>query len=203
MVRAFDQLKALPEVMTVSTVAAMLDLPSKSASLYLSRWQKAGMTQALGERTGVHFNLVRNPEAPEERLMDALQLLLPGAVIGGASALHAAGWTTQIPRSLELIVPARPSLPQIPGVDPHQRSNRWFRKIHDGLIREGTLPRMAPAAALADAWISGLWRPDPDEIEWDEIPQGTLEAAFSLMGQPLPAEIEEVLVENSQFGFRF
>lgn len=193
--QAFKRLKEMPEVMTVNTITAMLKTTPKAASVYIARWREAGMIASMGERTGVHFNLVRNPNAPEERFYDAIKLLFPEAVITGASAIHSAGWTTQIPRSLEIAILRRPSAPQIPGVEVQMRPRRWFAKVHDSLIRQGTLPTLHPAHGLADCWKRETWQPDPDEIEWDEVRADALREAFRLHGVEIPEDYLEELEE--------
>lgn len=185
-VQTYKRLLEMPEVMTSNTIEAMLQMSAKATSVYIKRWRDAGLISSLGERAGVHFNLVRNPNGPEERFYDAVKLLFPEAIISGASAIHAAGWTTQIPRSLEIAILNRPSVPSIPGLDIQMRPRRWFTKVHDSLTREGTLPALAPAHALADSWKRETWQPDPDEIEWDEVDAGTLRRAFAIHGVEIP-----------------
>lgn len=189
-IRSLDRLKSLPEVFTLATVCGLFGMTQGMASTYIGRWKEAGLVSSLGERTGVHFNLLTSPNAPEERRNDAIAYLLPGARIVGASALHAAGWTTQIPRSLEIAVPYRRSLPNIPDLQVSTRPKLWFATIGRHVLREGPIPVLAPAEALADAWRTGSWHPDIDELEWDEIDRSALEAAFRDQGLKLPPDWE-------------
>ncbi|MCW3784299.1 hypothetical protein [Defluviimonas salinarum] len=187
-IRAFDRLRELPEVFTLNTAAAMLGGDTNLASTYIARWKEMGFVSSLGPRTGVHFNLLRNPEAASERRMEAIAYLFPGAVLGGVSAVHAAGWTTQIPRRLEILIPVRRSCPAVDGVEIGQRPRSWFRKAASWIAAPGPVPGIDPAFALADAWKTGDWRPDPDDIEWDEVDAERLELAFAEVGLSIPED---------------
>ncbi len=185
-VSAFERLKGLPEVFTTRSLPGLLGTDRKSASVYLARWRKQGFISSLGPQAGIHFNLVVNPQAERERHMDAIAHLLPGVRIAGVTALWMEGWTTQYPRRTEIMVPARPSFPKIHDVELHPRPPAWFRMARDHVLVPGSVPRLAPAFALADCWASGNWRPDPDDIEWDLVDRAELEHAFSLFDLGLP-----------------
>ncbi|MCE6958264.1 hypothetical protein LAZ40_04240 [Cereibacter sphaeroides] len=186
--RSLDRLKELNPVFTVGTLGQLFGMPPGVASTYIARWKELGLVASLGERTGIHFNLLKDPAGPRDRRQEAIAYLLPGARIIGASALHAAGWTTQYPRRLEIAVPPRRTLPAIPDVDISQRPKIWFSTAGRELLRDGHIPVLAPAEALADAWKTGLWRPDPDELEWDEIDREAVSRAFRRQGIDLPSD---------------
>lgn len=190
-IRSLDRLKALPEVFTLATVCGLFGMAPGMASTYIGRWKEAGLVSSLGERTGVHFNLLTAPNAPEDHRNDAIAYLLPGARVVGASALHAAGWTTQIPRSLEIAVPYRRSLPSIPDLQISTRPKMWFASVGRHILRDGPIPVLSPAEALADAWKTASWRPDVDELEWDEIDRKALHAAFRAQGLEVPKDWED------------
>ncbi|MDE0524693.1 MAG: hypothetical protein OXH79_22365 [Boseongicola sp.] len=185
-ISAFERLKSLPEVFTTRSLPGLLGTDRKSASVCLARWRKRGFISSLGPQAGVHFNLVLNPQAERERHMDAIAHLLPGARMAGVTALWMEGWTTQYPRRAEIMVPARPSFPKLHGVELHSRPPDWFKVARDHVLVPGPVPRLAPTFALADCWASGLWRPDPDDIEWDLVDKTELERAFGLFGLDLP-----------------
>lgn len=190
-VPAHKRLRNLPEVFTTHTLSAHLDGDSALASVYLNRWKEEGLVASLGRRAGVHFNLVRNPNAQTDNQLDAIGLLLPGAVIGGASAIHAAGWTTQFPRQLEVLAQPRRSYPAIHNVTVSKRSKTWFAIARDHLRGDGPLPLLEPAFALADAWINKSWRPDPDDLEWDLVDTNRLEMCFAEFGAEMPDELTD------------
>lgn len=185
-VSSLERLRRLPEVFTHLTVAAMFGWETDTASQYIRRWKQSGFVSSLGERTGVHFNLLRNPDAGSEHLLPAVRMLFPGAVLVGASAIHMAGATTQIPARPQVAIPWRPSYPKVEGVDLSTRSIRWFRSVHQDLVRDTDLPRLPAELALADDWQNGDWRPDPDDIDWDEVESTRLEEAFARMGGSIP-----------------
>ena len=183
---AHRRLRTLPEVFTTATLAAQLNGDTKAASVYLARWRREGLIAPLGPRAGVHFNLVRDPDAETNYRAEAIAYVLPGAVVAGASALHAAGWITQIPAALEIMVPGRASTPEIHGVISDTRPVTWFILARQHLQRPGPLPLLAPSFALADLCGSGGWCPDPDDLEWDLVDEERLRAAFSELDVPLP-----------------
>ena len=188
---ALERLKELPEVFTLATAARLLACDSRRASTYIGRWKEAGLVSSLGPRAGVHFNLLKDPGAAVTYRMAAIAHLLPGAVIGGASAVHAAGWTTQFPRRTELLVPDRRTVPAIHGAEVATRPLSWFRRARDWILPGGDVPNLDPAFALADCVGRGTWRPDPDDIEWDEIDPGHLKRAFDALDAAIPAAWEE------------
>lgn len=183
---SLDRLRELPDVLTLKTVAAVFGWETKVASHYIARWKKKGFVSSLGERTGVHFNLLKNPKAAEENFVEALKFLFPGAVICGASALHMSGTTTQIPSQIEIAIPWRPTFPRVEGAEISTRSAPWFRLVRDRLVWEATLPRLAPEMALADDWMQAGWRPDPDDIDWDMVDAKVLAADFARLGGDIP-----------------
>lgn len=185
-VSSLDRLRQLPEVFTLKTAASMFSWDEKMASRYITRWKRSGFVSSLGERTGVHFNLLKNPDAPRDLFLHAVGHVFPGAVLVGATALHASGATTQIPVSLDIAIPYRPSYPAIPGIDIVTRPRAWFRSVHDTLVKDRTLPRLTAELALADACVNGGWRPDPDDIEFDEIDSDLLKKAFAMFNAEIP-----------------
>lgn len=185
-VSSLERLRRLPEVFTHKTAAAMFGWETDMASQYITRWKQSGFVSSLGERAGVHFNLLKNPRAASEHLLAAVNLVFPGAILVGASAIHMAGATTQIPSRPQIAIPWRPSYPKVDGADLSMRSIRWFRAVHSELIRDAELPRLPVELALADDWENGDWRPDPDDIDWDEIDHHRLRAAFMKMGGEIP-----------------
>ena len=67
---AVERLQELPEVFTLNTVAAMLDCDTGNASTYIARWKDSGLVKSLGPRTGIHFNLLKNPQADQDKRME-------------------------------------------------------------------------------------------------------------------------------------
>lgn len=135
-----------------------------SASSVLTRWQRQELVVSAGE--GVWFNLVVDPDGPENRLFEAIGRMFPAVVVIGATVLHDAGWTTQVPQRQTVAVPPRRSTPNPDRVEVCPRPRVWFRKVEPFLRRNVyAVPSLTPAAALADALTHKPgWRPDPDDI---------------------------------------
>jgi hypothetical protein len=183
-----ERLSGLPEVFTLKTAASMLGCEKGMASTYIARWKKKNLVTSLGDRTGVHFNLLRNPDASDEYRMEAIAYVYPGCLRGGVGALHHAGWTTQIPQEMDLMVHSRRSYPGIDDVAVHGRPLSWIRTAREWIDEDGPIPVLNPAFALADCVSSGIWRPDPDDIEWEEVSIIPLREAFKLFEVEIPDE---------------
>ena len=199
-ISAFERLHDIPEVFTLNTAAIMLKCSKGMASTYITRWREQGYISSLGPRAGIHFNLLKNPEAHSELHMDALEYLFPGAVTGGVSAVHAAGWTTQIPQQLEIMISERRTWPVVDNVEIMTRSLDWFREARKWIRLPGPVSCLDPAFALADCVHNKIWNPDPDDLEWDEINPTGLSRAFAYFGMDIPeawAGDFKYLVENS------
>lgn len=194
---AYKRLRLLPEAFTTKTLAASLGGDEKLASVYLYRWRKDGLIKSIGPRAGLHFNLLRNPSADKDLFLEGVAFLFPGAVIGGVSAVHSAGWTTQIPRSIEIMVPSRRSFPEIDDCSLSSRSRQWVKMARNHLVTPGPVPTLSPAFAMADLWATGDWRPDPDDIEWDMVNPEHLQEAFNLFEVAIPDEWRPEM-ENAQ-----
>jgi hypothetical protein len=197
-ISALDRLRGLPEVFTLNTAASHLGCSTKQASTYINRWGESGLTSSLGPRTGMHFNLLRNPNAASELRMDAIGYLFPGAMVGGVSAVHAAGWTTQFPRKTEIIIPKRRSFPSIDEAEVSCRPLKWIKEARNWTVSEGPVPYLNPAFALADCVANDVWTPDPDDIEWEEVDVPALVKAFAWFD----VEIPEDWVEEMEYASR-
>jgi hypothetical protein len=128
-----------------------------------------------------------------------LGALYPEATVIGSTALHRAGWTTQIPASIHVAVldtrmPVEADLYDIVG-----RPAYWFGRSPDSLWG---LPALSPIQAIVDAWqFDDQWRPAPDDLE-DDTPWDALRAAFVEAGVPWPAIYVDWRPENHTGGRR-
>lgn len=188
---AIQRLRELPEVFSISVLAARLGGDKDRAAIYAKRWRDAELLAAAGPRVGVYFNLVRRPDAASALTLDALQMIFPEAVLSGETVLHDSGWTTQIPQLTQVVVLDRKSLPEVYGFEIHRRPASWFLAFQHEIQRE-TFPRLSPAGALADLWGShgrkgvALWRPDIDDLEEDEIDWPSVKQVFDDQGVAWP-----------------
>ena len=187
MASAFDRLNKLPEVFSLNTLASFTGGDTSKASVYINRWKQMGYIDGLGPRIGIYFNLLKNPNAKQEHFMAAIQMLFPDAVMSGASVIHASGWTTQIPQSIEFNILSRRSIPHVDGAQFHLRTKDWFFVCQNQILKDG-FAKLKPEIALADSWKSGSWRPDVDDLDFDQINTHKLKKAFVLMGCPYPKQ---------------
>lgn len=199
---ALDYLRCLPEVFSLNYLAARMDGDKAKASVYLSRWKLSGLVSSFGQRTGVHFNLLRNPNAPQDGIFNALEMVFPGAVIIGASVLHDAAWTTQIPRAIDVAVLNRRSFPVIAGFDIHCRPREWFALMRSGIDFSG-YPKLKPAYALADAFMyPGLWQPDIDDLEEDEVDWPACRSVFGQVNVDWPVQYPDAPAAREKLAAR-
>lgn len=203
---AIEVLRSAPEVFDLSTFQRLNGLERRQAHVYLSRWAKAGLVQSAGPRVGVYFNLIRDPAGVSTRAAEALDLVHGTAVMNGASVLHAAGWTTQIPHRVTVAALSRQTFPQLDAFDVVPRRRSWFEKVadNDGMLREGGtygLPSLTPAFALADAFkhVDG-WRPDPDDLYLDDADPGEVRNAFRALRADVPDWLDELLPIHERTG---
>lgn len=203
---AFDRLRAWPVVFNVNQATRYLGAGGNDmASVYLARWKKSGMVQSTGPRSGVYFNLVANPKAAEEHLVDALLFAFPSAVLIGASVLHDSGWTTQIPSKLQIACLAerdgRRTVPVWDQVEFFLRPREWYQQFHGQLQRGesyGALGSLTPAAALVDAYLrpdGSEWQPDADDLDIPDECKPELASAWKQAG--LDDSVLEDLLSDS------
>ena len=195
---AIERMLTLPPLFRGADLTVRFAWNSKTASHYLWLWKKRGLVQGLGGHSDVFANLVREPSPDWGR---AVLMAMPSAVIVGAEALRQAGWTTQIPTSPEVAVPAGQSAFKLEHFSVQQRPARWGEATAAGRHQAvpGVLPMLRPAWALADLLRAGSWGSfglDPDDIEWDEVTprdEADWRQACAAMGLALP-ELAEMAV---------
>lgn len=168
---AIERLRVLPPVFKGSDLSLRFGWTPDEAGQYLLRWKHRDLVRPTGPRAGVYFNLICESSAPETRREEAIATLLPSALAIGATVLHEAGWTTQIPTQLNIAALRRRTFPLLNGVVVFPRGIGWYRLAHSWLRRSPgrTLPRVDAAFALADALkMRDGWVPDPDDIDFPE-----------------------------------
>lgn len=184
---AFKLLSSLPEVIEARDVRIAAGWERKTAIETMFRWVRAGYITPFA--TGVYFNLVASPKAPQNNVFEAAQRTVRRPMILiGASALRAAGWTTQMPSGYELGIATDRNIrtwKSMAGITAEARSVKWFGKIMPFAIKgDGTFDRLPPALALVDSIVSAerfaalpketrkqhlengtvTWHPHPDDI---------------------------------------
>ena len=167
---AVQRLADMPEVFTGGDLSTVFGWKSAITSNYLANWRKNGLVRALGGRSDVYMNLVRNRQVNPEA---ALRRAFPNAVKVGVDVLREAGWTTQIPTMPEVAVPTSSALYTLHDFELTTRPNKWFLRITPGLqTAEQGINQLKPAWALADmlarardSRIKKAWLLDPEDID--------------------------------------
>jgi hypothetical protein len=188
-VSAFLRLSELPEVFTGAQAAVLFGWPSSQVSTYLANWRRAGLVKTLG-RSDVHLNWVRDRNLDVEA---GLARLYPSAIKAGVDVLRRAGWTTQIPSSIEVRVEPDAVIYELEGYQIEPRPRSWFSRVSPGLQRSGSdkaLSELRPAWALADMIqraqdrrVRHAWLPDPDDLDWYEVERDpAIDAAAQAFG---------------------
>ncbi|UNC16250.1 hypothetical protein FE249_18715 (plasmid) [Acidiphilium multivorum] len=191
-VSALERLRDLPEVFSLRTAATALDLEIETMTVYAFRWRQKGLVENFG-RTGVYFNLLKNPDAANTMVAEALYMALgnlPLVEVGG-SALVDSGLTMQRHIRLEVAVicDRRPTLPTLPGISLLRRPIWWggylAQKARIRATRSTVLPCASASLAMADAILShhvrqaGIQaRPDPD-LAWLPTPDEVATHSFA------------------------
>lgn len=196
---AVEVLRGLPPVFDLSTFQRMVGVPRQQARIYLSRWADSEYVRSAGPRAGIYFNLIVEPDSPSVRASDALKLLYPSAILNGASVLHAAGWSTQIPARVTVAALSRPTFAMLDAFDVVGRRQGWFVAIGEGISKDPDMASfgirsLTPAFALADALTNDDgWRPDPDDLDLDDADPDELKRAFRAMKAKPPEWLLEFL----------
>ena len=197
---AVERLRDLPEVFDLAQVESTFACSRSHAGYFCSVWKQQGLIEPLAvHRGGIFFNLIRDTASPETHLNAALCRLVGGPVILlGATALNAAGWTTQIPATPEVgvrLTQARPSLPTVAKANLVPRFERWFDRLLERSTEAGygdaEVHMLSPEMALADACLAaargvgagrgaGAWCPDPDDLDPDLLDDAMTEVAACL-----------------------
>jgi hypothetical protein len=195
---SIEVLRALPEVFDLSTLCRMANLERDVAKSYVSRWAKVDYVRSAGPRAGIYFNLVKAPDAARRRSVDALRMAYPSAVLVGASVLHAAGWTTQIPSRMTVAVHTRPTLMALDAFDLSGRKRTWYAAAHPDLTTDKDfstygLRALSPAFALADLHAQPKsWRPDPDDLDLEDADWDEVRRAFGTLSIPEPSWLADM-----------
>lgn len=210
--KPFAILSSLPEVIEARDVRIAAGWERKTALEAMFRWVRAGYIRKFAD--GVYFNLVSSPKAPQTHVYEAAQRTVRRPmVLIGASALRAAGWTTQMPSGYELAIATDRNIrtwKTMADIAAEGRTVKWFGKVLPLAVKgEEGFDRLPPALALVDSIASAerfsalsrdaqnqqlknklvTWHPDPDDIsipidrEPEDIWAEIVEAA-ELLGVP-------------------
>jgi hypothetical protein len=171
---AVKRLANIPEIFTGNDLATIFGWTSAICSNYLAVWRKAGLIKSLGGRTDVHMNLLRNGRVNTEA---ALRRVYPRAIKVGVDILREAGWTTQIPKMIDVAIPRTNTIYKLSDINLSKRSDKWFATVAIGTERVSQgIDRLKPHWALADMIhraqdkrVHGAWLLAPDDIDLDAV----------------------------------
>lgn len=121
------------------------------------------------------MNLVLSNRSPNRHA--ALRRACPHALQVGVDLLREAGWTTQIPTSIEIAVPASSPVYSLQGFDMRKRPDAWFVRVAPGVQKMAQgLDRLNPAWALADMMaraqdkrVRKAWLLDPQDLDLERV----------------------------------
>lgn len=182
------ELTDLPVVFDLDELIEWSDGDRNLAITRLHRWEINAFVQRFKQDSFVYFNLKKDPAAPLRFSDHAMIKAHPDAMIAGVSALHRAGWTTQIPAKTELVI-NQSSCGDADGVASFSLMPRSedHLEILKSKVLPGDVPVLEPAWALADLLLYDLWHPSEDDLEMDEIEQAMceIEEAFKTLGVSL------------------
>lgn len=197
MANAISRLRSLPEAFTFAGFRRLTGFSDKTAAVCLHRWKARDLIEPAGDRAGIYFNKLKNPQPQSSLRIEALLFEYPSAILCGESVLHAAGWITQIPARITVAVLIRPSYVSFHGFEIRGRPLSWLKKVHDA-VNAADNPRVygmraLPAPyALVDLYADPkAWHPEIDDLD---IPQDQIRAVRSASKQlnaRLPASVDQ------------
>lgn len=195
-ISAVKRLLVLPDAFSLATCATLLGVTNGAARVMLARWTAANYVQPSGSRTGFYFNVLKNRNAPDECLARAIKHIYPSAMVRGATVLHAAGKTTQVPHQIDVAVLGRADRAKTTGFSERAKPRRWYATLHGMWDKDGLfgLPALQPEAALADLYATeGDWHPDVDDLEVDELDWPKFKAACDILGIEVPEQLRDLV----------
>lgn len=174
----YKLLASMPPVIETRDVRIVAGWERKTAIEAMCRWVRAGYIVQFA--SGVYFNLVASPKAPQTHVYEAAQRAVRRPmVLIGASALRNGGWTTQMPSGYELAIVADRNIKtwkKMSGIVAEARSVKWFTTIMPHVIRgKDSFDCLPPALALVDS-IASAARFDalPKETRKEHLENGTV-----------------------------
>src|SRR5487761_433507 len=69
---AIDRLRSLPEAFTFAAFRRLTGFSENAAAVCLHRWKRKHLIEPAGERTGIYFNKLKNPQADTALRVEAL-----------------------------------------------------------------------------------------------------------------------------------
>jgi hypothetical protein len=168
---AIDRLRSLPEAFTFAAFRRLTGFSENAAAVCLHRWKKKDLIEPAGARAGTYFNKLKTPQPDTALRVEALLYEYPSAILCGESVLHAAGWITQVPAQLTVVVLLRPTYVSFRGFEIRGRPLSWFAAVHADVNARGNdrvygMRALPPALALVDLYgDSKAWHPDPDDLD--------------------------------------
>jgi hypothetical protein len=177
----------------------MTGFSEKAAAVCLHRWKAKDLIEPAGDRAGIYFNKLRNPQIDSSLRISALLVEYPSAILCGESVLHAAGWITQIPARLSVAVLSRPSYVSLHGFEIHGRPLSWFKTVHPAVNAADNeriygMRALPPALALVDLYADpNAWHPDVDDLDIPPEHTDDVRTAAKLLDVELPLPLRQAM----------
>lgn len=203
MTSGIERLRSLPEAFTLAGFRRLTGYSQSAAAVCLHRWKKKDLIEPAGERAGIYFNKLKRAQPDTSLRVAALLFEYPSAMLSGESALHAAGWITQIPARLTVTVLRRPTYVSFHGFEIRGRPLSWFKAVHNAVNAPQNEPiygmrALPPALALVDLYIDRKgWHPDPDDLDIPAERVSEVLSASKRLHVPLPVPLREALAIES------
>lgn len=204
MTSAIDRLRSLPEAFTFAAFRRLTGFSENAAAVCLHRWKSRDLIEPAGERAGIYFNKLKNPQPDTALRIEALLYEYPSAILCGESVLHAAGWITQIPAQLTVTVLSRSTYVSFRGFEIRGRTLSWFKAVHADVSARGNdrvygMRALPPALALVDLYGDPrAWHPDPDDLDVPSDQAGEVLSGSERLRIPLPQLLRGALDQRRQ-----
>ena len=186
---ARDRLSRMPPFFHINDFLRVQGVSSPVARNMLSRLVDREMVVPLGGKSGIYFNVDRHPDAIDRWHRQAILRAYPSAIEIGPGPLRDEGWITQIPRQIEVAALHAAGRPRLHGARVYRRPRVWYRTMEEYWSRDGhnhDIPRLTPAAALADMWVyQDGWVPDEEDLYLDESDETEVEQIMERLSRAI------------------
>lgn len=153
-VSSLERLRRLQEVFDLKDVLAEEGMTENNAHTWLMRTVNQSHIAQAGGHSGIYYNLVKDPDGPRTRRLEAVARMYPSAVVVGAAVLHKHRLIDDEHLEIDVAIPKAPSTRTFAGVKFVTREKSWFTGHETRFLPAGTLFAIAsltPEDAIEDA----------------------------------------------------
>lgn len=155
-VSSLDRLRRLGEVFDLHDVLAEEGMTENNAHTWLMRTVNLKHIAQAGGRSGIYYNLVKDPDGPRTRRLEAVARMYPSAVVVGVAVLFKHGLIAEEHLEIDVAIPKAPSTRTFEGVHFVTREKSWFVDHQPRFIAPGEafkLASLTPGDAVEDARV--------------------------------------------------